>query len=125
MELISGFFFVVIIGIIFYVFSKKEVKIKENNEISEVNHKELERRKKIVEQVDNFLQGALFLEHVGNWNKEKVYKYIFNENKLYEFYDFMTEDSQKIGIDDSWLCFKKMAYKRNEKNISIIQTKIN
>lgn len=125
MELISGFFFVVIIGIISYVFSKKEVNLKENNELTEVNHKELERRKKIVEQVDNFLQGALFLEHVGNWNKEKVYKYIFNENKLYEFYDFMTEDNQKIGIDDSWLCFKKMAYKRNEKNISIIQTKIN
>lgn len=125
MELISGFFFVVIIGIISYVFSKKEVNLKENNELTEVNHKELERRKKIVEQVDNFLQGALFLEHVGNWNKEKVYKYIFNENKLYEFYDFMTEDNQKIGIDDSWLCFKKMAYKRNEKNISIIQTKMN
>ena len=60
MELISGFFFVVIIGIISYVFSKKEVNLRENNELTEVNHKELERRKKIVEQVDNFLQGALF-----------------------------------------------------------------
>lgn len=125
MELISGFFFVVIIGIISYVFSKKEVTLKENNEITEINHKELERRKKIVEQVDNFLSSALYLEHMGNWNKEKVYKYIFNENKLYEFHDFMTDDNQKIGIDDSWLCFKKMAYKRNENNISIIKTNIN
>jgi len=125
MELISGFFFVVIIGIISYVFSKKEVTLKENNEITEVNHKELERRKKIVEQVDNFLSGALYLDHMGNWNKEKVYKYIFNENKLYEFHDFMTDDNQKIGIDDSWLCFKKMSYKRNQNNISIIESKIN
>ena len=59
MELISGFFFVVIIGIISYVFSKKEVKIKENNEISEVNHKELERRKRMKKNKKKGLAKAL------------------------------------------------------------------
>lgn len=111
MELISGFFFVVVIGIISYVFTRKE---KPNeNKIDIDAYKELERRKHIIEQVEGFLTGALYLEHIGNLNKEKVYKYIANQGKIYEFFDFMTENNQKIGIDENWLCFKKMSYKRN------------
>lgn len=117
MELISGFFFVVIIGIISYVFSKKESP--NENKIELETHKELERRKKIVEQVDIFLSDALYLEHIGNWNKEKVYKYIANQGKVYEFSDFMSDNNQKVGIDDNNLCFKKMAYKRSENIINI------
>ncbi len=52
MELISGFFFVVIIGIISYVFTRKESPNEKKVEIE--NHKELERRKNIVEQVETF-----------------------------------------------------------------------
>lgn len=115
MELISGFFFVVVIGIISYVFTRKEAP--SENKIEIETHKELERRKHIVEQVEGFLSGALYLEHIGNWNKEKIYKYISNQGKTYEFSDFMTENNQKIGIDDNWLCFRRMSYKRNNEII--------
>lgn len=112
MELISGFFFIVIIGIISYVFTRKE-NIGEIKEEVETN-KEIERRKKILEQVEIFLSGALYYGHIGNWNKEKVYKYISNQGRVYEFADFMSDNNQKIGIDDDNLCFKRMAYKRND-----------
>lgn len=112
MELISGFFFIVVIGIISYVFTRKETVTE--NKVELETHKEIERRKQIIEQVDNFLSSASYLEHIGNFNKEKVYKYISNHGKTYEFSDFMAEDHQKIGIDDNWLCFRRMSYKRSE-----------
>lgn len=118
MELISGFFFVVIIGIISYVFTRKESS--DENKVEVETHKELERRKKILEQVESFLTGALYYGHIGNWHKEKVYKYISNQGRVYEFTDFMTDNHQKIGIDDNNLCFKRMAYKRNDNAITNI-----
>lgn len=112
MELISGFFFIVVIGIISYVFTRKE-NVSENK-VEIETHKEIERRKQIIEQVESFLSNASYLEHIGNFDKEKVYKYISNQGKTYEFSDFMAENNQKIGIDDNWLCFRRMSYKRSE-----------
>ena len=119
MELISGFFFFFIIGIISYVFTRKESP--NENKVEVETHKELERRKKIVEQVEEFLTSAIYFEHIGNWNKEKVFKYISNQGKIYEFFEFMSENNQKIGIDDDWLCFKRMSYKRNDAAINLIK----
>lgn len=115
MELISGFFFVVVIGIISYVFTRKETPVESSeNKIEIETLKELERRKQIIEQVEAFLLNASYLEHIGDFNKEKVYKYISNEGKTYEFSDFMAENNQKVGIDDNWLCFRRMSYKRSD-----------
>ena len=115
MELISGFFFVVVIGVISYVFTRKEAPVQSAENGIEVDTlKELERRQEIIEQVESFLLNASYLEHIGNFNREKVYKYISNEGRTYEFSDFMAENNQKIGIDDDWLCFKRMTYKRSD-----------
>lgn len=116
MELISGFFFIVIIGVISYVFSKKDNP--KENKIEELDSdKEMKIRNQILEQIDFFLSDASYHEHLGNWNKEKIYKYICNKGRVYEFEDFMSENNQRIGINEEQLCFKRMAYKRNDKAI--------
>lgn len=118
MELISGFFFVVIVGIISYLFTREDQQADSHVEVE--TKKELEKRKNIIEQVENFLSGAKYYEHIGNWNKEKIYKYISNQGMTYEFFEFMTDDNQRIGIDDDWLCFRKMSYKRSNDVVEIV-----
>ena len=81
MELISGFFFVVIIGIVSYVFTRQDKAVPINNNLE--TYDELERRKDILAQVDLFLNGAVYLNQIGNWNKEKIYQYILNQGKVY------------------------------------------
>ena len=48
------------------------------------------------------------------------YRAFVSQGKIYEFSDFMSENNQKIGIDDDWLCFKRMSYKRNDNAINLI-----
>lgn len=73
---------------------------------------ELTRRKKILETIDNFLKDAQFFEPIARWRDENIYRYISNNGCLYEFEEIMAETNQRIGMDDDYLCFKQLNYKR-------------
>lgn len=77
-----------------------------------VMHEELSRRRRILEKVETFLKGSQFIEPIAVWHKEKIYKYVYNGRYLYEFDEFMAENNQRIGIDEDYLCFKQLCYKR-------------
>lgn len=78
----------------------------------EMVEEELLRRKNIINRIDMFLRTSQFIDPIANWRDEKVYRYILNNGYLYEFDDFMTENNQRIGMDEDFLCFKQMTYKR-------------
>lgn len=123
MEILGISFFVVIVLLVSYVVRKKEQEDDKNPDeaLEQMNKKEEEINNRIMETVDNFLKDALYFDHIGNLNKEKVYKYISNEGKIYEFFDFMVEKNQRIGIDEDNLCFRKMSYKRNDEAIIMVE----
>ncbi len=73
---------------------------------------ELTRRAKIVEKVEGFIKGSKLVEPIATWKEDKIYKYVFNNGKLYEFDDIMPESNQRVGIDEEYLCFKRFCYKR-------------
>jgi hypothetical protein len=77
-----------------------------------IMHEELSRRRRILEKVETFLKGSQFIEPIAVWHKEKIYKYVYNGRYLYEFDEFMAENNQRIGIDEDYLCFKQLCYKR-------------
>lgn len=83
---------------------------------SPVNEKilkeELERRKKILVEVESFLKGSEYFEPIARWRDGSIYRYILNDGKLYEFSDIMVEENQRVGRDDDFLCFKQLSYKR-------------
>ena len=78
----------------------------------EMVEEELLRRKNIINRIELFLRSSQFIDPIANWRNEKVYRYILNNGYLYEFDDFMTENNQRIGMDEDFLCFKQMTYKR-------------
>lgn len=110
--LLIGSYFIMKIG------ERKLLKHKttEKNETESINHKvleeELKRRELIIEKIDNFLRQAQFFDPIAKWKGNNVYRYVVNNGVLYEFEDFMLENNQRIGIDDNYLCFKQMTYKR-------------
>lgn len=73
---------------------------------------EILRRSRIVEKVDMFLKRSKFFEPIANWRGDKIYKYIFSDGYLYEFEEIMAENNQRIGLDEEFLCFKQLSYKR-------------
>lgn len=81
---------------------------------------ELGRRAKILEKVEVFIKGSKFIEPIATWKEDKIYKYIFNNGKLYEFDDIMPESNQRIGIDEEYLCFKRFCYKRVNNPINFL-----
>jgi cbb3-type cytochrome oxidase subunit 3 len=68
--------------------------------------------KKIMEKVDNFLKDSQFIEPIAKWREENIFRYVLNGGFLYEFSEIMPPEDQKIGLDDDFLCFKQLAYKR-------------
>jgi len=76
------------------------------------NQEESNRKEQILNRVEEFIKGSKFVEPIATWKGEKIYKYIFKDGYLYEFKDTFTDNNQKIGIDDEFLCFKQICYKR-------------
>jgi hypothetical protein len=118
MDIIGSLFVFVGLAIISYIYSKKK-KMDLEDKLEMPNHqrvmdatKEIQRRNKIASRVDNFLNESKFIEQVATWRNEKIYKYIFNDGFLYEFDEIMPENNQRIGMDDEYLCFKQLSYKR-------------
>lgn len=87
-------------------------KIREQMSIQKQKDDEQNRRNQIINKVENFLKTSKFVEPIAKWRDEDVYKYVFNDGYLYEFEDIMTESNQKIGMDEDFLCFKRLCYKR-------------
>ena len=73
---------------------------------------EMQRRNRIKEKVEEFLKESKFFDPIATWRNEKIYKFIFNKGYLYEFDEIMPENNQRIGLDDNFLCFKQLNYKR-------------
>ena len=87
-------------------------KIKKQMGIQKQKEEEQSRRNIIINKVENFLKTSKFVEPIAKWREEDVYKYVFNDGYLYEFEDIMTENNQKVGMDEDFLCFKRLFYKR-------------
>lgn len=130
MELIFNIVVFIFLMIGFYILGKKynwftinhssetnnsEARIGINHLQERLMETEEENRKKaILSKIDTFLSNAQFLEPIAKWRNEKVYKYILNNEQIYEFDDFMTEQNQRIGVDEDFLCFKRLVYKRKK-----------
>ncbi len=118
MEVFIGLFIFVMIALSSYVYLKKQ-NTDLKNKLSSMNNtklveaqEELLRRSRIVEKVDSFLKKSKFFEPIANWRGDKIYKYIFSDGYLYEFEEIMAENNQRIGLDEEFLCFKQLSYKR-------------
>lgn len=75
---------------------------------------EIKRRTKILERVESFVKDSKFIEPIATWKNDQIYKYVFNNGKLYEFEDIMPENNQRVGVNEDYLCFKRVCYKRVE-----------
>ena len=126
-KLTNDVFLWILLLIIFLLVSKKitDKKIEKNQEkdVSQQEKKileEINKRNIILEKVNNFIKNSKFVEPIAVWGGENIYRYIFNSGKLYEFEDIMTENNQRVGIDEEYLCFKKFCYKRVKNPIEFI-----
>ncbi len=118
-NLTNNVFIWIVLFIVFFWISKKitdkqleKTQVSEMKKHEKIIKEEINRRNKIIEKVDAFIKNSKFVEPIAIWGGEHIYKYIFNNGKLYEFDDFMTENNQRVGIDEEYLCFKKFCYKR-------------
>jgi len=82
---------------------------------------ELDRRAKIIKRVEEFVKGSKFIEPIATWRNDNIYKYVFNEGYLYEFNEILSENNQRVGIDEESLCFKQFCYKRVVNSSDFIQ----
>lgn len=73
---------------------------------------EINRRKNEINEIEKFLDKALFFKPFAILSGETIFKYISNDTRLYEFEDFVSEKNQRIVLDENVLCFKKCVYKR-------------
>ncbi len=106
-----------IVACLTYVFLKKGKESAErdvllNNSVDEIIKAEKERVNRIQNKVNVFLDGASFYETIGVWKEKKIYKYVFKNGFLYEFLDTMSDGNYRVGIDDDFLCFEQLSYKR-------------
>jgi hypothetical protein len=129
MDFISGLIVVCFFLIIAYFYSQNKILTtentiklfqKENKELAKESQ-DLLRKASIINKVNEFLQHALFLEKIGFWQENIIYKYIFNKGYLYEFYETLSKKQDKIGIDEEFLCFHQMCYKRVINTADFIQ----
>lgn len=109
--------------------SKEEVKEKVNNsegvDVFAIQ-KELERRRKILSSVNEVLDNSIYFEPIAKWKEKNIYKFIFLNNKeIFEFEDIMPPENQKIGVDDDFLCFQQLFYKKikDDKKIEFLLNK--
>lgn len=78
----------------------------------DIYDEEMQRRQKLLFEMEEFLSKAVFLKPFAILGGEKIFKYILTETRLYEFDDFMSEKNQRLRLNDEILCFKKCMYKR-------------
>lgn len=123
MDLIGSLFIFAGIAVVSYAYAKRK-RIEQEATVQgqgtggsqqaqlNVVKEELERRKRILERVEKFVKGSKLVEPIAKWKDETIYKYVFNDGYLYEFEDILVENNQRIGIDEEYLCFKQICYKR-------------
>lgn len=70
------------------------------------------RNEAIISGLENFLKSSRFYEMTGKRGDDKIYRYILNSGKLYQFDSFLSPNNLKIGIDEDFLFFNGMAYMR-------------
>lgn len=87
-------------------------RIKEQMSVQKQREEDQGRKSQIIDKVEKFLKTSRFVEPIAKWREEDVFKYVFNDGYLYEFDDIMTEANQKVGMDEDFLCFKRLSYKR-------------
>jgi hypothetical protein len=123
MDLIGSLFIFAGIAVVSYAYAKRKRIEQEatvqgqgtgGSQQSQLNvvKEELERRKRILERVEKFVKGSKLVEPIAKWKNDTIYKYVFNDGYLYEFEDILVESNQRIGIDEEYLCFKQVCYKR-------------
>ena len=86
---------------------------KQNNILLEAENL---RRQRILEKINVLLSQSLFFEPIARWRGDNIYKFVLHNNTLYEFVDIMPEENQRIGIDEEFLCFNRLSYKKIEKS---------
>lgn len=108
--------------------SVNSVKNKENLLIRkriELLEEENKRRYILLEKVAELLKTSQFFEPIGSWRGETIFNYIFNDQKLYEFDDFIPQTNQNIIIEEDRLCFNQLSYKKSTKSFNSINAEIN
>jgi hypothetical protein len=78
----------------------------------QIYDEEMQRRKLLLLDIENFLSKAIFLKPFAILGGDKIFEYILTETRLYEFEDFMSDKNQRIRLNEDFLCFKKCRYKR-------------
>lgn len=78
----------------------------------QIYDEEMQRRKLLLLDIEDFLSKAIFLKPFAILGGEKIFEYILTETRLYEFEDFMSDKNQRIRLTEDFLCFKKCRYKR-------------
>jgi hypothetical protein len=76
------------------------------------NELQIKRKKDVIEKVDLFLKSSIFVNPIGMRKNEKIFQYIYKDGEIYEFKDFLTDATNKIGIDSSTLAFRELKYLR-------------
>lgn len=120
MDFISGLIVVCFFLVIAYFYSQNKILTTENkvklfkkeNEKLKKEYQDLVIEKSIIKKVNEFLENAIFVEKIGFLQDNIIYKYIFKNGYLYEFHETLAKEKEKIGINEDFLCFHLMCYKR-------------
>ena len=123
MDLLGSLFLLISLGLMGYMFINRNklntgtIPALEDNKIMQA---EKNRRLEIVQRVDRFLKDSQFIEPIAKLNDEPIYNYVFNEGYIYKFDEIMPTTNQRIGMDEDFLCFKKLCYKRVNNPVEFI-----
>ena len=120
MDFVSGLILICFFLVIAYFYShnkilqtEKNIKtIQKETKLLQRESQDLLRKANVMNRVNEFLKNAFFLEKIGFWQENIIYRYIFNQGYLYEFFEILSKQQDKIGIDEDDLCFHQMCYKR-------------
>lgn len=112
LNVLSLLSYFLIFSILFYI----HIKYKQNQIIiKNITHSllnEFEKKKEMTNQINYFLSSASYAHHIANWRNKKVYKYISNKGKTYEFVEFLSERTNDIAFSEDALIFDRLSYKR-------------
>lgn len=115
-----GIFFIVLGGLMF-AFVNANRFFKQRN-LAKSFEKELETNPKLADlqkaneialaELESFLKESHFYEMTGHRGDEKIYKYVLNDKKLYQFDTFLAPSNMRFGVDQDTLNFRGLSYKR-------------
>lgn len=115
-----GLLFIVVSALLFVLinfkrfFSQKSAaesfkkEIQTNPSLDELQKK----NEAIIKNIEGFLKTSRFYEMAGRRGDDKIYNYILNSGKIYKFDGFLSPNNLKVGVDEDFLFFKGMSYKR-------------